>query len=402
MIGASSFDEKAVDFFHYQFTKAYLYRVFAGNLRGAPIQVVRLLGRDADYKLLPVTVRDIGENDHMLVCDDSVEATVICNRVTYELMITRYKESYIDDVRYVVAALGLTPGSKRPAHLLESVLNESMQHSPYKNHSVLVRPIEKRNGSSSEITNAEVESTSLADIFLPGSLKKYLRMYVDSIIRFDELQQPLRFLLCGKPGTAKTKIIRAIANEATGKATFIFTNGSDCVVDQVFDLADHLSPAVICIDDVDLLVGSRENESDRSSLASFLQKLDGFVSSAIFVLATTNDKNLVDVAASRPGRFDMVLDIDAIDPSQYTGLVKSKTKCLPVIDLFTDTVVDLLHARRATGAFVAALVKQLEVRLGLGDPTVGKDAVLETIELMNKGFYKKAESLSDKPGFRLS
>jgi len=97
-VGASSFDEKAVDFFHYQFVKAYLYKVFAGDLKGAPIEVVRLLGRDGDYKLLPVTVRDIGEGGHMLVFDDSIEATVIFDGVTYELMVTRYKESFIDDM----------------------------------------------------------------------------------------------------------------------------------------------------------------------------------------------------------------------------------------------------------------------------------------------------------------
>ena len=69
-------------------------------------------------------------------------------------------------------------------------------------------------------------------------------------------------LLCGKPGTGKTLIARAIAGEAGVK--FIYLNGSDfdemfvgvgaARIRKLFDTAKKNKPCMIFIDEIDTLL----------------------------------------------------------------------------------------------------------------------------------------------------
>jgi cell division protease FtsH len=400
----SSFDETEVEYFRYQFTKSYLNSLFQQRTTDSQLQILRLLARDSGtaYRLRPLTVRDSGDEAAAFVMDDSIEATVLFRDKPYEVAMYRYREPYTDKVHYLITALGLSEQAKAPTALIRSLIREALQHSPFKNKFLMIGPSEEHAGASLDVKIAEIERSSLADVFLTDALRESLHMFIECLGRFVEIGQPLRYLLSGRPGTAKTKIIRAIANEAQGKATFIFTNGSDHRVDAVFELAECFSPVVVCIDDVDLLVGSRERTAHRQALAQFLQRLDGFTSSGVFVLATTNDKMLVDMAASRPGRFDLVLDVGPIDSKCYGDLIESKTDSAKVLALFNEHVVAVLESRKVTGAFLATLVKHLEIVDKLGYRDIDHDYVMNIIQRMNGGFYKEAPLKEDAVGFSAS
>jgi len=81
----------------------------------------------------------------------------------------------------------------------------------------------------------------------------------------------------------------------------------------------------LVIDDIDFLVANREDTFDKKSLGTFLQYLDGFIQQNLFILASTNDKKLVDTAASRPGRFDLIIDMSEINSDNYFSLIYRET-----------------------------------------------------------------------------
>lgn len=399
-----SYDERETHRYKFEFSKAYLQGIFTGHIKNDMFEVKTLLARDQDagFRLRPLVTKDIGQSGEMLVVDNSIEGTVFFLGDPYQIMVSTIREEYNFRIRYVVGVLGLSPESKNPNKLIQFLLKQSTQYSPYRNKNLLIEPVNDRAQVSIDMMPVEIEKTNLSEVFLAEDTLESLRLFIDCVVRFEELNQPMRYLLSGKPGTAKTKIIRAIANEVEGKATVIFTNGSDDRIDAVFSLAECFCPVIVCIDDVDLLVGTRERESQQQALGKFLQQLDGFTGSGTFVLATTNDKKLVDLAASRPGRFDLILDISFVDARHYFDLVRTKTKSEKVLSLFTQEIIDVMEAKKVSGAFIATLVRHLDVAAQLGTRKLDAEYVMKSINNMNKGFYKQPESVGEKPGFQLS
>lgn len=149
-----------------------------------------------------------------------------------------------------------------------------------------------------------------------------------------------------------------------------------------------------------MLIDSRsEHVISGDSLGSLLQQLDGFEKNEIYVLATTNDKELIDKAAQRPGRFDLILDFGRLDLKNYMELIRENCENQAVIDLFTDDVLEQLKSRKVTGAFLVNLVKQIEVK-ALMQPEHDLKTYLERVfGLSYKGFYKKEKHKEIEFGF---
>ncbi|MBS4028670.1 MAG: AAA family ATPase [Ignavibacteriales bacterium] len=397
------FAESFVDYHYYDFGKTYLYNLFTGNLHHPTIQVFRMLGNglNESYRLKHILSLDRDGLGGVFVFNDSIEATVYWSHFHYEVVLTKFIQHGI--TRFLFSVYGMKNGADKPMALINELLREATRHSSVANKFLKVKFViddDDHTDVALDIQLANIVETSLNEIFLPLEIKEPLELYIDCIKEYHRFQKPLRYLLSGKPGTAKTKIIRAIANEVKGKATFIFKNGSEGDVNSVFSFAESFSPAVICIDDVDLLAGDRRDGRSQK-LAEFLQHLDGFIGNNVFVLATTNDKTLVDIAASRPGRFDMILDVSPIKSNHYLQLVENKCSLPEIVSLFDDEVLEALERKNVTGAFLVNLVKHLELVMNIGKKIIDREYVLHTLGKLNSGFYKEPEPTNGKVGFEM-
>jgi SpoVK/Ycf46/Vps4 family AAA+-type ATPase len=146
------------------------------------------------------------------------------------------------------------------------------------------------------------------------------------------------------------------------------------------------SPSLLVIDDLDFIAGEREDNPRKNPLGEFLQALDGLLPNNVFVLASTNDKKLVDAAAQRPGRFDMILDIAEIESNNYLQLIRRETKDTEIIKLFDDETLIYLRDKKVTGAFIVSLIKQVNNAIQINGK-LSKTEFLDYLDLAYKGFY---------------
>ena len=151
---------------------------------------------------------------------------------------------------------------------------------------------------------------------------------------------PRGVLLCGKPGTGKTLIAKAIAGEAN--VPFISMSGSEFIemfaglgasrVRKLFEKARKMSPCIIFIDEIDAIGARRTSNSGAESennqtLNQLLVEMDGFESEEnIIVLAATNRPEMLDQALLRPGRFDRQIMIAAPDQRGREEILKIHSK----------------------------------------------------------------------------
>ncbi len=142
------------------------------------------------------------------------------------------------------------------------------------------------------------------------------------------IDPPSGVLLHGPPGTGKTMMAKAVANQTD--ATFIKMAGSELVhkfigegaklVRDLFELARQHEPAVIFIDEIDAIAAKR-TESKTSgdaevqrTMMQLLSEMDGFEDRGqISIIAATNRFDMLDRAILRPGRFDRLIEVPKPD-----------------------------------------------------------------------------------------
>lgn len=137
---------------------------------------------------------------------------------------------------------------------------------------------------------------------------------------------PTGILLCGKPGTGKTSIARALANELkipffTAKASEFIEiyvgTGPKRIRDLFQKVRDEITKtnapfAILFIDEIDA-IGNRNNHSnseENRTITELLAQMDGFNKERnIIIIAATNRRELIDAALLRPGRFEEIIEI---------------------------------------------------------------------------------------------
>ena len=133
------------------------------------------------------------------------------------------------------------------------------------------------------------------------------------------IKPPKGVILYGCPGTGKTLLAKAVANETS--ATFFRIVGSELIqkysgegpklVRELFRLADEHSPSILFIDEIDA-VGTKRVETSsggkrevQRTMLELLNQLDGFEArSEVKVILATNRIETLDPALIRPGRID--------------------------------------------------------------------------------------------------
>ncbi|KAL1842619.1 hypothetical protein VTJ49DRAFT_4667 [Mycothermus thermophilus] len=166
------------------------------------------------------------------------------------------------------------------------------------------------------------------------------------------LAAPSGVLLYGPPGCGKTMLAKAVAHESG--ASFInlhistltekWYGDSNKLVRAVFSLAKKLQPAIIFIDEIDAVLGTRrsgEHEASGMVKAEFMTLWDGLTSTnaagvpnRIVVLGATNRINDIDEAILRrmPKKFPVPLP-DLQQRRRILQLVLGNTKRDPEFDL---------------------------------------------------------------------
>ena len=145
------------------------------------------------------------------------------------------------------------------------------------------------------------------------------------------IKPPKGVILYGAPGTGKTLLAKAVANQTS--ATFLRVVGSELIqkylgdgpklVRNIFDVAKQYAPAIVFIDEVDA-IGSKRYDSSSSgereiqrTLLELLNQLDGFDDRGdVKVIMATNRIENLDPALIRPGRIDRKILFE--NPDQNT------------------------------------------------------------------------------------
>ena len=156
-----------------------------------------------------------------------------------------------------------------------------------------------------------------------------------------KISPPKGLILHGIPGTGKTIIARAVADEIG--ANFYYVAGPEIMksgygqseekIRELFAEASKNAPAIIFIDEIDSVAPKREQsgEVERRIVSQLLTVMDGMMdTSRVFVIGTTNRINSIDLALRRPGRFDREIEIGAPDAAGREEIIRIHTRAMPL------------------------------------------------------------------------
>jgi len=167
--------------------------------------------------------------------------------------------------------------------------------------------------------------------------------YPDSFKRLG-VNPPKGILLYGAPGTGKTLMAKAVANES--QANFILVKGpellskwvgeSEKAVREIFKKARQVSPCIIFFDEIDSLAPKRGLSSDshvsERVVNQMLTEIDGLEEMHdVVIIAATNRPDIVDTALLRPGRFDRMILTSIPDEKTRLEIFKVHTNGMPII-----------------------------------------------------------------------
>ncbi|MFH1182067.1 MAG: CDC48 family AAA ATPase [Candidatus Woesearchaeota archaeon] len=219
--------------------------------------------------------------------------------------------------------------------------------------------------------------------------------YPDSFKRLG-VRPPRGILLYGAPGTGKTLLAKAVANES--EANFILVKGpellskwvgeSEKAVREVFKKARQASPTIIFFDEIDSLAPKRGVSSDshvtERVVNQLLTEMDGLEDMYdVVIIAATNRPDMIDTALLRPGRFDRLILTPVPDEATRLEILKVHTKGMSI--KYENGKIEV-PAKKKKQAKVAEAVAKEEEQPKAEEPSKEKEEFLLELAKKTEGF----------------
>jgi hypothetical protein len=226
----------------------------------------------------------------------------------------------------------------------------------------------------------EVPATAREDVVLPEPVIDRVERHALGVAAHRDVLlaagQHLKrgLLLYGPPGTGKTHTTRYLVGQMAGYTRLTLTGRALRVIGEVADLARELEPAMIVLEDVDLVAEHRTAGPGASPiLFDLLDAMDGAAPDAdlLFVL-TTNRADLLEPAlAARPGRVDVAVEIALPEADARDKLLILYGRALPL--RLSDPERERVVARTegVTASFLKELLRRAALEALRDDPALG-------------------------------
>lgn len=270
--------------------------------------------------------------------------------------------------------------------------------------------------SNAKVYVGEQTGKTFNDVAGQEEAKENLQEIVDFLnnpAKYKEIgaKMPKGALLVGPPGTGKTLLAKAVAGEAG--VPFFSISGSEFVemfvgrgaakVRDLFKQAREKAPCIVFIDEIDTIgkkrdgAGMNGNDEREQTLNQLLAEMDGFDGSkGVVLLAATNRPDSLDLALTRPGRFDRRIPVELPDLAGREAILKLHAKDIKCSNNIDFNVIARASAG-ASGAELANIINEGAL-LAVRDhrkSVVQKD-LEEAIEIVIAGEQKKGAVISNR------
>lgn len=208
-------------------------------------------------------------------------------------------------------------------------------------------------------------------------IKQELREAIEWPLKYQDLfekagaKPPKGILLSGPPGSGKTLLAKAVANESGVNFINIkgpelmskFVGESEKGVRKTFKRAKQVAPCIIFFDELDALAprrgsGITDSHVSERVISQILTEMDGLEElHGVIVLAATNRVDLIDPALLRPGRYDLILHVPTPDREARAEIFQIHTRENPLAkDVSFEELVAETEGRQ--GADIEAICRE--------------------------------------------